>query len=77
MKQLLVDSPALALYDFALPCIISTDASDYGIGTIFTQIHPNNTKLTVAFASRTLTQAERKYAAVEKEALARVWAIEK
>lgn len=77
VKQLLVHSSALALYDPTLPCIISTDASDYGIGAVFTQIHPDDSERTVAFASRTLTQAERKYATVEKEALACVWAVEK
>ena len=77
VKQLLLDSSALALYDPALPSIVSSDASDYGIGAVFTQIHPNNIERTVAFASRTLTQTERKYATVEKEALACVWAVEK
>uniref|UniRef100_A0A9J8A7M3 Ig-like domain-containing protein n=1 Tax=Cyprinus carpio carpio TaxID=630221 RepID=A0A9J8A7M3_CYPCA len=43
------------------------DASDYGLGAVFTQIHPDNTERTVAFASRSLTQTERKYATVEKE----------
>ena len=66
LKQLLVDSSALALYDPALPSIVSTDASDYGIGAVFTQIHPNNIEHTVAFASRGLTQAKRKYATVER-----------
>lgn len=77
VKQLLLASSALALYDPNLPSIISTDASDYGLGAVFTQIHPDNTERTVAFASRSLTQAERKYATVEKEALACVWAVEK
>ncbi|KAJ8362815.1 hypothetical protein SKAU_G00116460 [Synaphobranchus kaupii] len=77
VKELLVGSPALALFDPALPTVISTDASDYGLGAVFTQIHPNHTERTVAFASRTLTPAERKYSTVEKEALGCVWAVEK
>ena len=77
LKQLLVDSSALALYDPALPSIGSTDTSDYGVGAVFTQIHPNNIERTVAFASVKLTQAERKCATVEKEALGSVWAVEK
>lgn len=77
VKELLVNSPALALFDPELPTIISTDASDYGLGAVFTQIHPDHTERTVAFASRTLTPTERKYSTVEKEALACVWAVEK
>ena len=72
-----MDSSPLALYDPALPSIVSTDASDYGVDAVFTQIHPNNIERTVAFASRTLTQAEMKYTTVEKEALGCVWAVEK
>ncbi len=77
VKELLVNSPALALYNPDLPTIISTDASDYGLGAVFSQILTDNSERTVAFASRTLTPAERKYSTVEKEALACVWAVEK
>lgn len=77
VKQLLIDSPALALFNPDFPTIISTDASDYGLGAVFTQLHPDHTERTVAFASRTLTPTERKYSTVEKEALACVWAVEK
>lgn len=77
VKTRIVNSPALAVFDPSLPTIVSTDASDYGLGAIVTQIHPDKTERTVAFASRSLTPAERKYSIVEKEALACVWAAEK
>uniref|UniRef100_A0A3B5PS62 Gypsy retrotransposon integrase-like protein 1 n=1 Tax=Xiphophorus maculatus TaxID=8083 RepID=A0A3B5PS62_XIPMA len=77
LKELLLNSPVLALFDPSLPTIVTTDASDYGLGDVLTQIHPDNTERTVAFASRTLTSTERKYSTVEKEALACVWAVEK
>lgn len=76
VKELIAESPALALIDSALTTIVTTDASDYGIGGILTQIHPDMSERTVAFASRTLTAAERKYSVVEKEALTCVWSIE-
>lgn len=77
VKQLLVDSPALAIFDPSLQTVISTDASDYGLGAVFAQVQPDGTEKPVAFASRTLTVTERKYSTVEKEALACVWAVEK
>ncbi|XP_023806938.1 uncharacterized protein K02A2.6-like [Oryzias latipes] len=77
VKRLLLESPALALFNPELPTIISTDASDYGVGAVFSQLQPDNTERTVAFASRTLSSTERKYSTVEKEALACVWAVEK
>ncbi|KAL1277069.1 hypothetical protein QQF64_023742 [Cirrhinus molitorella] len=77
LKELLSRSPVLALFDPSLPIIVSTDASDYGLGGVLTQMHPDKVERTVAFAFRTLTAAERKYSTVEKEALACVWAVEK
>ncbi|KAK7895754.1 hypothetical protein WMY93_021079 [Mugilogobius chulae] len=77
LKQMLLDSPALSIYNPKLPTVITTDASDYGLGAVLTQFHPDNTERIVAFASRTLTPAERKYSTTEKEALACVWAVER
>ncbi|CAM5080288.1 unnamed protein product [Natator depressus] len=77
VKDLIVHSPVLALFSPVLPTVVTTDASDYGLGAVLTQLHEDNTERTVAFASRTLSNAERKYSTVEKEALACVWAIEK
>ncbi|CAM4564718.1 unnamed protein product [Lepidochelys olivacea] len=77
VKDLIVPSPVLALFSPALPTIVTADASDYGLGAVLTQLHEDNTERTVAFASRTLSNAERKYSTVQKEALACVWATEK
>lgn len=76
LKHLITTSPALALYDPTLPTTVTTDASDYGVGAVLTQSHGTDER-TVAFASRTLSDCERKYSTTEKEALACVWATEK
>lgn len=59
IKQMLVSSPALAIYDPTLHSVISTDASDYGLGTVFAQVQSDGTEKPVAFASRTLTDDEK------------------
>lgn len=77
VKHLLANSPSLVLFGPAMHTIVSTDASDYGLGVILSQVSPDGIECTVAFASCTLSAAERKYGTVEKEALACVWAIER
>ncbi|CAM4643089.1 unnamed protein product [Lepidochelys kempii] len=77
VKDLIVHNPVLALFSPTLPTIVTTDASDYELRAVLTQLHEDNTERTVAFASRTLSNAERKYSTVGKEALACVWATEK
>lgn len=76
LKHLITASPALALLDPSLPTTVTTDASDYGIDAMLNQ-HQGIKERTVAFASRTLSDCERKYSTTEKEALACVWATEK
>lgn len=76
VKALLHTAPVLSLFDPSLPVIVATDASDYGIGAVLQQQDGHITR-TIQYASRTLTPAERKYSAGEKEALACLWACEK
>ncbi|CAL9706462.1 unnamed protein product [Knipowitschia caucasica] len=44
LKRLLLDSPALAMFNPKLSAVITTDASDYGLGAVLTQIHSDNTE---------------------------------
>lgn len=63
----------LALYDPSAPTKISANASAYGLGAVLLQSHPSGWRA-VAFA---MSQTERNYAQIEKEALATTWACEK
>lgn len=76
LRNHLVEPPVLGRPDFTLPFIIQTDASFSGLGAVLAQ-EVNGEEMVIAFASRTLTKAEQKYSATEKECLAVVWAIRK
>ncbi|XP_064469772.1 uncharacterized protein K02A2.6-like [Ornithodoros turicata] len=63
------------MFDPNLPVVVTTDASDCGLGAVLQQRSEEGLQ-TVAFASRTLSSAERKYSVGEKEALAWLFACE-
>jgi hypothetical protein len=73
LKFKLTNTPLLQYPDFSKPFILTTDASGYAIGAIPSQGKLEQDK-PIAYASRTLHQAELNYATVEKELLAIVWA---
>ena len=76
VKEELSKPTTLALYDPEAPTKVSADASSYGLGAVLMQETESNWR-PVAYASRSMTETERRYAQIEKEALAITWACEK
>ena len=72
IKKILSTEPALAFYDMEKPVLISCDASQSGLGAVLIQ-----EDRPVVYASRALTDAETRYAQIEKELLAIVFALNK
>ena len=69
IKNMITTAPVLKYYDVASETTIQCDASESGLGaTLLQNGQP------VAFASRSLSTAERNYAQIEKECLAIVFA---
>ena len=70
IKEALLSSEVLAHYDPNWPTIISADASSTGLGAVRTQIQENGERRLICYASRSLSETEKRYAVIEKEALA-------
>lgn len=77
IKFALTSSPLLALYNSNFETFILSDASSFGLGAVLLQKQEDGELKPVAYASRTLTSAEIRYAQIEKEALGIAWACER
>lgn len=76
VKEELVKPTILALYDPKAKTTISADASSFGLRAVLLQEKEGSWK-PVAYASRSMSDTERRYAQIEKEALAVTWSCEK
>ena len=65
-----------ALYNPQAPTKISADVSSHGLGAVLMQ-QDNSIWRPVAYASRSMSETEQRYAQIEKEALATTWGCEK
>ena len=77
LKKMLSSNSVLAHFDPSLPLGISCDASNVGIGAVLFHRFPDGSERPVANASKTLTDAQRKYSQIQKEALSIVFALQK
>ena len=82
LRQLLVSAPVVAFPNPKKPFFVSTDASlgdrynDGGLGAVLTQRDPSGNHRVVAYASRSLKNAEHRYSAFLLEMQAVVFALE-
>lgn len=76
LKQLMTSANALAYFRGDCKTRIVADAGPDGLGAVLLQLQDGGWRA-VSYASRNLTEVERRYAQTEKEALALVWACER
>lgn len=72
LKEAIASSPVLNNFDLNKEVVIQTDSSQNGLGCCLLQDNKP-----IAFASRSLTETEKKYAQIEKETLAIKFAVRK
>lgn len=73
LKQALVSPPIISYPTPQDKFILTTDASNVGLGAVLSTEQGN----VIEYASRSLTSAEKNYTTIEKECLAIVWAVRK
>ena len=76
LKQKLCDAPVLSYFDKTCHTQVIVDLSPYGLAAVLVQKQNGQNRI-IAYASRTLSQIERKYSQTEKEVLALVWSCER
>ena len=74
-KQKLIQSDFLVHNDLTKVLKLNCDASPYGVGACLVHVMEDGSERPVAFASRTLSNAEKNYAQLEREALALIFGV--
>lgn len=77
IKSELSSDRVLAHYSPEYQTIVTADAGPQGLGAVLAQRQPDGTERVVAYASRSLSNSERNYAQIQKEATSIVFAIKK
>ena len=73
-KKAIVKSKGLVSFNRKRPLVLTCDASPYGIGSVLAHM-ADGEEQPIAFASPTLTAAEKNYPQIEREALAIWWSV--
>ncbi len=75
LKKKIASPQVLVPFDLNRETFLTTDASDAGLGAVLSQM-VDGVERPIAFAAKTLNEAQRNYSTPEWEALAVVWATE-
>lgn len=77
LKSIMMCPTTLGYFDVADRTQLVADASPVALGAVLIQIDAQGTPRIIAYASKSLSNVERRYAQIKKEALALVWAVER
>ncbi|XP_008190241.1 uncharacterized protein K02A2.6-like [Acyrthosiphon pisum] len=76
-KEAMTSDSVLVHFNPEIQVKLLCDASEYGVGAVLVHVFSDGTEKPISYASRVLTVAERKYAVIQKEALAIFWSVKK
>ena len=75
-KEALANASTLAYFDVNAKTQVIADANPVGLGAVLAQKQGEDYKI-ICYASRSLSDIQRRYSQTEKEALGLVWACER
>lgn len=77
IKSRIAKASCLGFYNLEDETSLIADASPHALGAVLIQTDNKNESRVIGFASKSLTNTERRYCHSEKEALALVWGVER
>ena len=69
LKRRLVTAPILSYPDFSKEFVLDTDASNFALGAVLSQVQEDGSEKVIAYGSRLMTKIERRYCATRRELL--------
>ena len=77
LKGTLCSDQVLTFYDPEKQVKLDTDASSYGLGAVLSHVDDDGNERPIEFISRTLSEADKRYSQIDKEALSIIWSIKR
>ncbi|XP_055590030.1 uncharacterized protein K02A2.6-like [Uranotaenia lowii] len=77
IKARISNAGCLGFYNIADQTSVVADASPYALGGVLIQTNADQESRVICFASKSLTDTEKRYCQTEREALALVWVVER
>ncbi|CAM1310338.1 Uncharacterised protein r2_g2066 [Pycnogonum litorale] len=77
IKNFLISTNCLCHYDPSKPLVVATDASPVGVSAVLSHRDEKGNEYPIAYASRSLSVSESRYAQIDREALAIIYGVRK
>lgn len=68
IKEQFQSNDFLAHYDSKFSLVLTTDASPYEVSAVLSHVYPNGSERAIQYASQSLSETQKKYSQIDKEA---------